>query len=185
MKAIALETGDFAVAVMPGGGVEWAPCAEALGLKLATVGIEPEEWRPEGKAGLKAAVLAALGSADPAAAMRSFCAAYLAAGKPEGAYACWMEICFAGGKKFGPGRAFDVNRAESCGKAYVDVVKELSKISVRSRHWKYLRREIWRAVKGKSPEDIVAAFADGENASWDEKDAEDALRAALANPALK
>ena len=97
MKVIALETENFAAAVPPGGLVQWAPCAGALELKLAADGLEPGEWRPEGKAGLKAAVLAALGSADPAAAMRSFCGAYLAAGKPEGACACWAEICFAGG----------------------------------------------------------------------------------------
>ena len=39
-------------------------------------------------------------------------------------------------------------------------------------------------MKDRKPEGLIKAFVDGENASWDEKDAEDALGAALANPAI-
>lgn len=178
MKAVMLETEDFAAAVVPG-GVMFAPCVEALRLKLAMEGLEPDEWRPEGKAGLKLAVVASLRSADPAAAMSLFCDAYLAAGKPEGAYACWVETSFAGGKKFGPDRPMDWKLTPP-----LVVVRTLSKILLGSKHWENVRYEMRQAIKDKSPEDLMAAFIAGENVSWDEKDAEDAMRAALANPAI-
>jgi len=185
MKAITIETGQFAAAVLPRGGVTWAPCMGALRLKLATTGIEPEKWRPKGKAGLKAAVLAALGSDDVPTSMYAFCDAYMKAGKPEGAYACWIEIALVGAKKFGAGADFSMDSPiEYGGAARANVARALAKILVGSTGWKKSRNGIGRVLKGRKPENLIKAFVDGENASWDEKDAEDALRVALANPRL-
>lgn len=186
MKVITISTEQTALAVMPDGSVLWAPCMEALKLKLAAFDTEPGEWRPEGKAGMKAAVLTALSSNDVPATMRRFCDEYLAAGKPEGAYACWMEISFTGAKGFGPGRDFSVNKPlDYIGPVRVSVMRTLEKVLLNSKHWRAVRDELSRFGKEKSPEDLLAAFIAGENASWDEKDADDALRAALANPSLK
>lgn len=75
MKATIIETDGFIAAVFQDGKTEYAPCMETLKLTLACKGIEvePAEWVPDGgKASVKAAVISALSSKDPAAEFERF-----------------------------------------------------------------------------------------------------------------